>query len=106
MCAFHEIKNVLSTMKHILKSLTYIAKLKLIVEKCLTYVFNPLTYVLVFVAKIQDASFPPTRNIPKEHTITNSMHTILLKIKYNYREVGSAKQSGFVFKLIFNFFIL
>ena len=59
--------------------------------------------MLVFVAKIQDASFPPTR---KKHTITNSMHTILLKIKYNYRKVGSEKQSGFNFKPIFIYFLI
>ena len=70
------------------KSFTWymIAKLKLIVEKCLTYVFNPLTYVLVFVARIQDASFPTYTLLHiQEHNITNSMYTVVLNIKYSYR---------------------
>ena len=59
-----------------LKSLTgYImAKLKLIAERCLTYVFNPLTYVLVFVAKIQDASFPPTHSYPGTYNHKQHVH--------------------------------
>ena len=31
----------------------------------------------------------------QEHTITNSMYTIVLNIKYSYRKVRSANDSGF-----------
>ena len=38
----------------------------------------------------------------QEHTITNSMYTIVLNIKYSYRKVRSANDSGFwcIYKFI------
>ena len=68
------------------------ANLKLISVKCLTHVFNPSTYVLVFVARIQDASFPPTHVSTQEYNITNSMYKLLCSnIKNSNRKVGSTK---------------
>ena len=74
--------------------------LKLISVKCLTHVFNPSTYVLVFVARIQDASFPPTHVSTQEYNITNSMYKLLCSnIKNSYRKVGSTKLIRLLWKL-------
>ena len=87
-------KNIFNTVKEIwFDNMQYVANLKLISVKCLTHVFNPSTYVLVFVAKIQDASFPPTHVSTQGYNITNSMYPIMLYIKYSYRKVGSTQIS-------------
>ena len=81
-------KNIFNTANEIqFYNLQYVANLKLISVKCLTHVFNPSTYVLVFVAKIQDASFPPTHVSTQGYNITNSMYTIMLYIKIGRLEV-------------------